>query len=306
MTDDSLRAAEVGPWANEKLYALEGYLDYYTKRLKKQPQWKTIYLDAFAGGGRAVIRKKNPKQDPSLQAALWDEPAAPEQTAFVRGSPRRALEIANPFDSYIFIDADPTRVAMLNELKAEFAGQRQISVRKGTADEQIAWVLSHNPDKRRHRGIAFLDPFGAHLEWRSVEALAKTGLFEVIINFPLHMCLNRLMTKDPEIRDTWRAQLDGFLPAGWFEQVYESVSHLLGEEVRKRPDALDALLAWYRKKLEETFGFVSEPRLIKNTRGGPLYYLLWAGPNVAGLAGANHIMKMGEKLPKPSGRSAAP
>jgi hypothetical protein len=63
----------------------------------------------------------------------------------------------------------------------------------------------------------------------------------------------------------------------------------------KRPGALDALLAWYRSELEKTFGFVSQPRLIKNTRGGPLYYLLWAGPNEAGLKGANYIMKMGEK-----------
>jgi len=32
------------------------------------------------------------------------------------------------------------------------------------------------------------------------------------------------------------------------------------------------------------------PRLIRNTKGGPLYYLIWAGPHPAGLPGANHIM----------------
>ncbi|MBL8765612.1 MAG: hypothetical protein JNM07_15335, partial [Phycisphaerae bacterium] len=47
--------AEVGPWALEKLDALERYLDYYTTRLKKQP-WRTIFLDAFAGGGVARVR----------------------------------------------------------------------------------------------------------------------------------------------------------------------------------------------------------------------------------------------------------
>jgi three-Cys-motif partner protein len=297
LSDAKSQMAEVGPWANEKLDALENYLDYYTKRLKNQSQWKTIYLDAFAGGGRAVIRKKVKVESP--QAMLWDdEPEAPEQTAFVRGSPRRALEIANPFDSYIFIDADPTRVEMLEGLKKEFAGRRRISVREGTADEQISWVLSHRPDKRRHRGIAFLDPFGAHLAWTSIETLARTGLFEVIINFPLHMCLNRLMTRDPEIRESWREQLEGFLPPGWYDQVYETVSTLLGQETRKRGDALEALLIWYSDKLQNTFGFVSQPRLIKNTRGGPLYYLLWAGPNEAGLKGANYIMRMGEKLPR--------
>lgn len=294
MTANSGRLAEVGPWAEEKLIALERYLNYYTTRLKNQPQWKTIYLDAFAGGGRAKVRAK-PKPE-ALQPKLWaEEPDDPAQVAFVRGSPRRALEIANPFDSYIFIDSDPVRVAMLRELSQEFGDRRRIRVREGSADEQIAWTLSHKPNKRSHRGIAFLDPFGAHLEWASIEALAQTGVFEVIINFPLHMCLNRLMTKDPEIRENWRRQLDAFLPPGWYDQAYEISSDLLGEEYRKRDDALEALLTWYRSCLVTTFGFASEPRLIRNTRGGPLYYLLWAGPNPAGLAGANHIMSMGDR-----------
>ena len=32
-------SAVVGPWAKEKLDILEGYLNYYTKRLKNQAQW---------------------------------------------------------------------------------------------------------------------------------------------------------------------------------------------------------------------------------------------------------------------------
>ena len=46
---------EVGPWAKEKLDALARYLDFYTKVLKNQP-WHTVYLDAYAGGGRAIVR----------------------------------------------------------------------------------------------------------------------------------------------------------------------------------------------------------------------------------------------------------
>lgn len=294
MTDDSIRPAEVGPWANEKLSALEAYLNYYTTRLKNQTQWTTIYLDAFAGGGKAVLRKK--RKYPTTQGELWEEAPAAEQVEFVRGSPRRALEIKYPFTSYIFIDADPARVAMLTELKTEFGGSRRITIREGAADGQIEWVLSHKPDLRRHRGVAFLDPFGAHLSWDSVKALAHTRLFEVIINFPLHMCLTRLMTKNAEIRATWRAQLDNFLPPGWYDQVYESTQNILGDEdVRKRPDHLERLLAWYREELRSAFGFVSEPRLIRNTKGGPLYYLLWAGPHQAGLKGADYIMRMGEQ-----------
>lgn len=49
------RLPVVGPWAREKLDALARYLDFYTKVLKNQ-RWRTIYLDAFAGGGRCSAR----------------------------------------------------------------------------------------------------------------------------------------------------------------------------------------------------------------------------------------------------------
>jgi len=294
MTDAQIPTPEVGPWAKEKLDALERYLDYYTKRLKNQTHWRKIYLDAFAGGGRAKVRRRPTLA--SSQNSLWDEePPPPEVNEFVSGSPRRALELANPFDSYIFIDANPARISMLEQLKKEYGDRRRITLRKGEADNEVGWVLSFKPTKAHHRGVAFLDPFGAHLSWSTVLDLAKTEVFEVIVNFPLHMCLNRLMTRNPdEIRATWRAQLDSFLPPGWYDQAYETVRGILGEEVSKRSDASDRLLTWYREQLRNAFGFVSEPRLIRNTQGGPLYYLLWAGPNEAGLSGANHIMRMGE------------
>ncbi len=46
--------AVVGPWAKEKLDALGRYLDFYSKVLKNQ-SWRTIYVDAFAGGYGATI-----------------------------------------------------------------------------------------------------------------------------------------------------------------------------------------------------------------------------------------------------------
>ena len=57
--------AVVGPWAKEKLEALERYLDFYTKVLKNQ-RWRTIYVDAFAGGGRALVRADSAQVDESI------------------------------------------------------------------------------------------------------------------------------------------------------------------------------------------------------------------------------------------------
>jgi three-Cys-motif partner protein len=54
----------VGPWAREKLEALGRYLDFYTKVLKNQT-WRTVYVDAFAGGGRAVVRREPQRPAPT-------------------------------------------------------------------------------------------------------------------------------------------------------------------------------------------------------------------------------------------------
>lgn len=287
--------AEVGPWAEQKLTALAAYLDFYTKVLKNQRWWKTIYLDAFAGGGLATLRSRS--ASPALSQSLLDDPQPVEQAQVVVGSPRRALDLANPFDRYVFVDADPKRIAQLYNIKQEYSNQRQIDVRQGSAADQIVWLISQ-VSKRTHRGVAFLDPFGAHLPWSSVRVLAETKVFEAIINLPLHMCINRLATLDPDIPPAWRAQLDDFFGPGWYEEAYESRDDLFGSTTTKRADASQRLLDFYRRNLRSAFGHVSQPMLIRNTRGSPLYYIIWAGPHSKGLEGADYVLRTGERLPK--------
>lgn len=166
---------EVGPWAKEKLDALSRYLDFYTKVLKNQP-WRTIYLDAYAGGGRAVIRPEERQQ--STGPDLFGEmpPIDEDARELIDGSPRIALGVANPFSRYIFVDPDPKRAGELNMLKTEFGGARAIEVLQATAAEGVNWVAAQSIARRTHRGVAFLDPFGAELKWESIQKLADTGL----------------------------------------------------------------------------------------------------------------------------------
>jgi three-Cys-motif partner protein len=170
----------VGPWAKEKLDSLRRYLDFYTKVLKNQ-RWRTLYVDAYAGGGRAVVR--TPPSTTETESLLEEYQIDVDQAALINGSPRIALEIANPFDRYVFIEPNPARTAELEALRTEYAGLRQIDVRHENAAAGIQWLISRNISRGSHRGIAFLDPFGAGLEWSIVEALAATGFFEVVINF---------------------------------------------------------------------------------------------------------------------------
>jgi three-Cys-motif partner protein len=283
----------VGPWAKEKLDALERYLDYYTKVLKNQ-RWRTIYVDAYAGAGRAQLRV------PVREAApLLEEEPEPELADLINGSPRVALDIANPFTRYVLIEPDPSRAAQLEALRAQYGDARHIDILRQNAVSGIQWLLNQNISRRNHRGVVFLDPFGADLDWAEIQALASTGVFEVVINFALNMAIQRMLPNNGEFQPGWRERLDAYFgtPA-WYQAVYETQPQLFGERVRKREDYRSNLLTLYQGRLKQAFGLVAQPKLIRNTRGVPLYYLLWAGHNSKGLKGANYILSMGENLPK--------
>jgi three-Cys-motif partner protein len=277
----------VGPWAKEKLDALSQYLNFYTTVLKKQGHWLrgTFFVDAFAGPGLSKIRKKA-----KATTGFFPE-QEPEQEEYLKGSPRVALEIANPFSSYLFIDADKERIAELEALKKQYACQRAIDLKKGDANVEIQKWLASGIDWKHHRGVVFLDPFGTQLSWATIEAIARTGALEVIINFPLGMAINRMLPKDGDVPEGWQISLDTlFGSPDWRKIVYQDGHDLFGPKQRKVKDTSERLLEWYRGRLKDLFGNVSTAQLIKNTRGNPLYYLIWAGPHPKGLEGANHVL----------------
>ena len=143
--------------------------------------------------------------------------------------------------------------------------------------------------------------------WSTIEALARTKVVEILINFPLGMAIQRLMIRSGAIPMGWQISLDTFFGApDWRDLAYEQETGLFGQEMRKVSDSSVRLLEWYRNRLRTAFGHVSTARLIKNTRGNPLYYLIWAGPHATALKGAEHILSKGERLPRGGERRRRP
>jgi three-Cys-motif partner protein len=151
----------VGPWAAEKLEALSHALKYYTTRLKKQSQWQKIYIDAFAGPGLSEVRTK-PREDSVETLGLFgDQSADPleQEAVFLRGSPRVALDISTPFDQYVFIEKDATRVGELEGIRSEYEGTRSIEIYQGDANAVLEGIV-RRISQSKHRAYIFLDPFG--------------------------------------------------------------------------------------------------------------------------------------------------
>lgn len=256
----------------------------------------TIFVDAFAGPGLSRVRTKAEEtSSPGLFSA--DADADKEEVEYLKGSPRQALEIANPFGSYIFMDKDPSHAAELRALQKEYVGRRKIEVQEEDANAALQTLLTRGIDWAHHRGVVFLDPFGMQVPWATIEALARTRAIEVIINFPLGMAIQRLLTKSGEIPEGWQISLNTFFGSPeWRQLVYEEGQDLFGPRRSKVRDSGLRLLEWYRGRLRAIFGYVSTARLIKNTRSNSLYYLIWAGPHKKGLESADYILSKGDKV----------
>jgi three-Cys-motif partner protein len=283
----------VGPWATKKLDALEGYLKAYLIALNRQSFTK-VYIDAFAGS--CVSRIRSPDKQYVGTPLLDEVEDATAQDQFLLGSPLRALAAGDGFSRYYFFDVDESRAETLGQLKVTNF-HKNIEVRVGDSNPLIV-SLAKTLSKPNIRGVAFLDPYGPHLEWVTIEALAATKNVEVIINFPAAMAINRLITKSGNVPENWSRLLTAcFGTDEWKSVAYNSTRDLFGQEiVSKNQDVSVKLLKLYLERLGKLFSCVATPRLIRNTRNAPLYYLIWAGPNKLGLKIADHILKQGDKV----------
>ncbi len=293
---------EVGPWAREKLAGLRAYLSAYMTILSKHAPLRTVYVDAFAAAGRALVRKKE-HDDPTIHLDLGDEARDDDSREVIDGSARVALEIEPPFEQYVFIETDERRLAQLKELEAQYGAKRKIAVRSGDCNTYLTTkLLTALGSDSRWRGVVFLDPFGMQVPWSTIKRLADTKQVEVFVNFPVGMAIQRLLPRNAHFTAKARAKLDLYFgDPGWYDEVYVSEPGLFEAGVRKRSDAGDRLLNWYRERLKSAFGHVSMARLITNSKGGHLYYLVFAGPNPTGAKIASHVL--GPARAKSSGRT---
>ena len=120
----------------------------------------------------------------------------------------------------------------------------------------IGWLhrTSHDP---RIAEVAFLDPFGANLEWSSIQKLTNTGsLFEVVVNFALNMAILRMLPNSGKVPDPWINTLDNYFGTReWFDAVYRKRYGGLFETegVEKYPDYSGALATTLSRSAESSF-----------------------------------------------------
>jgi len=276
MTEDDV----VGPWSEDKLLLLGKYLEAYTTIMKGQPWCRNgyHYIDAFAGTGRA---------------------RAHDEERYIDGSPRVALKVSHPFQSYTFIEIAPRRVARLQDLVGEFP-DRDIRIREGDCNQIITREVTPSIRfKLYNRGLIFLDPFGMDIEWSTMEKIAETRALEVFLNFPV-MALNRtVLQNDPNaLTEEQIARMNAFWGCpDWRDDVYGDVPTLWGpRKMKTRRTTGRRLGGLFKKRLREVFQYVTEPLVMTNSRNAPLYCLFLAGPNRRGAEIVQEIFQRYKRL----------
>lgn len=199
-----------------KLGCLEKYLKAYLNVFKKLDWPHTIYIDAFAGTGEIP------------QAANYPQlPLDDEGQAFVVGSARRALQLSEKFDEYIFIEKKRGNARELEKLKEAYPDRAEnITVLNEDANTALQKLCAER-NWRKCRAVVFLDPFGSQVEWKTIEAVARTRSIDLWYLFPAGLSVHRQVRKrDGTVLDEHQASLDRILGTpDWrkaFSESYES------------------------------------------------------------------------------------
>lgn len=163
-TDDGLETPDVGAWAEKKYKLVSMYDKLFTDSLKKG--WKRVYIDLFAGAGKARIRNSRTILD---------------------GSPLLALSIPNRFDKYIFCEE---KKALLDALKARVSADYpdvDVSYVEGDCNEKVNEIMALIPKYSRTNKVlsfCFVDPFSLNIEFKTIKKLSSVFMdFLILLAF---------------------------------------------------------------------------------------------------------------------------
>jgi three-Cys-motif partner protein len=262
---------EIGEWSEIKLEIIKEYANAFTSIMKKQEWCKGyVYIDAFSGAGRHIARKTGD---------------------FVSGSPLNALEIKYPFTEYHYIDINKEKIEMLRSLTED--RQNIYTYQEDCNDALTKKISPLLKWKSRKRALCILDPYGLHLFWETIQTIAEIKTTEIFLNFPL-MDMNRnILHKDLLNADPKQIKrMDRFCGTEeWKDILYEENKQIglfndSGDSDKlKIVNGNIKLGEWFRKeRLEKCAGFkyVPEPILMRNSKGGPLFFLFFASHNETG------------------------
>lgn len=278
-----------GPWTEKKLDAFSKYVWSYLTIMKKNPYWKTIYFDGFAGSGT----KEKVQTDLYKQLHI-----SKQEEETYKGAAERVLTLDDnlAFNYYYFIDKDENSLRKL-EKKLESIKDRKKEFRSGDMNDQIVNLAKALQDKNKKlAALVFLDPFGMQIKWDSIKELQGTRS-DVWILVPTGVIVNRLLDRAGKLKFSNKLESFFGLPIREIKEYFyktKITQTLFGEEeiVTKVSEPIEKIAKFYVARMKTIWEYVTEePLVLKNNNGTPLFHFVFASNNQNALKIAKQIIK---------------
>jgi len=171
LEDDRLLTPEVGAWAEHKYRLVWNYATMFATSMKNK--WEArVYIDLFAGAGRAKIENTN---------------------QIVPASPLLALDIPHPFDKYIFCENEGEKRRVLeNRVKRGYPDISADYIED--ANSHVEAIVNSIPKHRsgyRVLSFCFADPYNIkNLQFNTIKRLSDKYI-DFLILLPTYMDAHR-------------------------------------------------------------------------------------------------------------------
>ena len=161
--DDGLETEDIGPWGEAKYRLVHTYAEMFVRAMLGK--WDSlVYVDLFAGSGRARIR---------------------ESGKIIPASPLLALRITDGFNKFIFCEKDSGKIRALEQRVRLSHCDADCSFLEGDANGLADQVLHAMPTPGRGfkvLGLCFSDPYSlSNLKFETIRALRSRFLDHLIL-----------------------------------------------------------------------------------------------------------------------------
>jgi three-Cys-motif partner protein len=244
--DDGLYIPEVGDWAEEKYRLLWHYADLFATSMKHK--WDTrCYIDLFSGSGYARIRGTN---------------------RVVKSSSLLALQVADPFDYYIYCDSDSDCISALKKRVTNLDPSVNCYFENCDVNTSSAAILSRLPSHSKNNKVlsfCLVDPFKlSDIKFETIKRLSSRFI-DFLINIPA--------------MDPIRNESKYYAPSS--KVVFEYLGNPSWREIRTLEDPsspfdifVEKLLDAQMKSLGFNYGGFRETRIIRSTEKNLRLYSL--------------------------------
>lgn len=275
-----------GNWTKIKIEILIEYARAYLTIMKSRKFFKLLYFDGFAGSGEII-------------KVVDDRMSGNQHVDITIGAAKRIIEIEEPrpFDEYYFVEKDSDNYKLLEEATKKAYPKKTIFTIQEDCNKKLVDLSNYlrNPKNKDYRTLAYIDPCGMQVEWRSIECLRALPL-DMWVLVPTGLGVNRLLKRNGQISDAWLEKLEVFLGLTRDEIekfFYKKTETLFPEftDIKKEKDAIDKSAKLYQKRLKEVFDYVSKPYELKNSFNSIMYHLYLTSNNESAIKIANDIVK---------------